>query len=102
MSERNWTCYCNEDGEPWAIFLDGHDHDIRKLRSKACRAEMREAFIKFAGDIDEDCFAYEMTIGRYWIRDGSTEDLDESSPDYPWVFCKENQAGAHPITGVKF
>lgn len=99
---RDWACYCDEDGEPWAIFLAGHEHDLRTLRSVECRSEMKQAFKKFAGDVEDEWFEHDLAIGRYWIRDGSVEELYEASPNYPWVFCDKGDIGARPITGVKF
>jgi hypothetical protein len=99
---REWTAYCNEDGEPWAVFINGHV-DLRTIRSKACRAEMKEAFEKFAGDAD-DYFEHDLDIGHWWIRDTTgSEDVDDSAGgDYPWQFCSKDEAGACPITGAKF
>jgi hypothetical protein len=99
-AERDWTVYCNEDGEPWAIFLDGHDHDLRTLRSLNCKDEIRKAFIDFGGD-DDDFFYGNLNIGRWWIRTYN-DDNEDGDPDYPWVFCEKGDEGAKPITGAKF
>jgi hypothetical protein len=100
MTEREWTVYTNEDGEPWAIFLHGHGHDLRTIRSIGCKKEMREAFIHHAGD-DDGFFHGNLDIGRWWIRDAAETD-DSMNPDFPWVFCDEGDPGAKPITGAKF
>lgn len=91
---REWNAYYNSDGEPWAIFLFGHDHDLRTLRSVACKEEMRRECC-----CDGVYFAGNLNVGRFWIRDMGAS---ASDPDHPWEFCDKGDAGATPISGAKF
>lgn len=100
MSEREWTVYCDEDGEPWAIFLDGHV-DLRTIRSNVCKTEMKEAFERFGGD-DDNYFANNLNIGHWWIRDAFAAEDEDANPDHPWHWCEKGDTGAIPITGAKF
>ena len=100
VTARDWTVYVNDNGYPWAIFLDGHDHDLRTLRSLACKEEIRKAFADFGGD-DEGYFNGNLNIGRFWIRTYN-EEIEDGDPDHPWIFCKKGAEGALPITGAKF
>lgn len=91
---RDWNAYYNEDGEPWAIFLHGHDHDLRTLRSLACKEEMRRACLS-----DDEYFSGNLNVGRWWIRDlGDAAD----DPEHSWHFCEKGDKGAIPISGAKF
>lgn len=101
MGEREWTSYSNEDGEPWAVFLHGHDHDLRTIRSLACKHEMKDAFETACGD-DDNWFNGDLNIGRWWIRDAYAEEDEDANPDCPWHFCEKDDSGAIPITGAKF
>lgn len=91
---REWNAYYNTDGEPWAIFLFGHDHDLRTLRSIACKKEMQRECCT-----DDAYFANNLNIGRWWIRDMGDTACD---PECPWEFCEKDDAGATPISGAKF
>ena len=93
-AKRDWIVYYDEDGAPWAIFLYGHDHDLRTLRSLACKEEMRQACIG-----DDSPFNGNLNIGRWWIRDLG-EAADDS--DHPYHFCDAGDDGAIAISGAKF
>jgi len=93
-SERQWNAYYNVDGDPWAVFLYGHDHDLRTLRSITCKEEMRAACC-----CDHVFFAGNLNIGRWWIRD---EGENAANADHPWQFCKKGDPGAIPISGARF
>lgn len=95
MGDRDWTVYWNEDGEPWAIFLDGHEHDLRTLRSVTCKEEIRLACCRHLDD-DHELFN---GIGRWWIIDLG-DDADDNG--HPWAFCEKGVPGARPITGARF
>lgn len=90
---REWNVYYDVDGALWAIFLDGHDHDLRTLRSLTCKEEMRKASIG-----NSDCFHGNLDVGRWWIRNMG---IDAREPDHPWEFCDKDDLGAVPITGAK-
>lgn len=45
---REWNVYWNEDGEPWAIFLNGHQYDLRTLKSLACFASFKQGLANVA------------------------------------------------------
>jgi hypothetical protein len=64
---REWTALSNEDGEPWAVFLYGHDHDLRTINSLNCKAEMKKAVEYWCGDSDR-CFHGNLNIGRWYIE----------------------------------
>jgi hypothetical protein len=93
-SKRQWTAFYDVDGALWAIFLDGHDHDLRTLRSLACKEEMRKASVG-----SNDCFHGNLDIGHWWIRDMAASARE---PDHPWEFCDKDDRGAVAISGAKF
>jgi len=98
MTARDWIFYWNEDGEPWAIFLHGHDHDLRTIKSPTVKEEMRRAWVD--GGMDDDrYFCGNLNIGRWWMRD---EGRNSEEPDHPWHWCDKDDEGAIPITGAKF
>lgn len=98
MSKRDWNFYWDADGEPWAIFLHGHDHDLRTLKSATVMKEMRDAW--FGDGLDESKLLHgNLNIGRWWIRDMDAEACD---PDHPWDWCEKDDEGAIPITGARF
>lgn len=98
---REWTCWSDEDGEPWAVFLYGHDHDLRTLRSLNCKAEMKKAYEHWCSDA-EHWFDGNLNVGRWWIRDAVSEGDEDAHPDHPWHFCEKGDSGAVAITGAKF
>jgi hypothetical protein len=100
VSEREWTFYWDADGEPWAIFLDGHDHDLRTLKSVTVKNEIRQAWLDGGMD-DDNYFSGNLNIGRWWIRD-TTDDEDCEDPEHSWQWCTKDAPGARPITGAKF
>lgn len=93
-NSREWNAYYDVDGNPWAVFLHGHDHDLHTLRSAACKAEMRAACC-----CDSVYFAGNLNIGRWWIRDEGAAACDA---EHPWNWCDEGDRGAIPITGARF
>lgn len=98
MTKRDWNFYWGVDGEPWAIFLHGHNHDLRTLKSATVKEEMRRAWVADGLD-DGDYFYGNLNIGRWWIRNMGDTACD---PDHPWDWCEKGDDGAKPITGVKF
>ena len=99
MSKREWIAYCTVDGEPWAVFLRGHDHDLRVLQSTGCKAEITSAFQEKFGWPASALSSNDFDIGRWWIRNQGKAAED---PERPWEFCEMTAPGAIPITGARF
>lgn len=92
--KRDWNVFYDVDGDLWAIFLYGHDHDLRTLRSVTCKEEMRRASIG-----NDQHFSGNLNIGRWWIRDmGDAAD----DPDHSYHFCEAGDEGAVAISGARF
>ena len=104
MTERLWTAYSTEDGEPWAVFVNGHV-DLQALRTAESRAEMIDAYKWAQGDDCSGRFNGDIDVGHYYIRDTTNDDdpdLEPGDVEYPYQFCNVDDVGAMPITGVKF
>lgn len=72
--------YWDEEGEPWAVLVDGHVPDRTFL---ACaRAIAKRNSIKIEGKIE-----------RRYMR-------EQDNSETPWHWCKGNQRGAKPVTVI--
>ncbi len=72
--------YWDNEGEPWAVIVDGHIPD-RNFLARA-RAVAKANCIKIEGKIE-----------RRYMR-------HEDDSDQPWRFCKDSQRGAKPVTVI--
>ena len=84
------TCYGTEDGEPWAVFADGH------IDPSLITIEAINDALDYAGfDPVEGA-----QIEHLWIA----HDEDEAGEEglCPWRWCESEAPGALAITGVKF
>lgn len=99
MAEQTYTAFTTEDGEPWAVFVDGHVDP-----STLDRDEMAEELAYIMGvDVEEalELLATGPAAAHHYIYDAHAAG-DDSDEDYPWHFCGASTPSARPITGVRF
>lgn len=84
------TSFGTEDGDPWAVFADGHI-DPSLVSLDAINASLDRGGFEPVSAAD---------IKHHWIY----EDADEAGEDgmFPWQWGNADTFGAVPITGVRF
>ncbi|MER9937464.1 hypothetical protein [Mesorhizobium sp. M0088] len=94
-----WTAAITEDGDLHSAFVEGH-LDFAGFPNAA--AEIVEAFAEFGPDISEavsesfDGEPIHKQLCHFWLRPEQTEDGEKH------FFAREGDAGAVPVTGVRF
>lgn len=86
------TFYIDEDGEPWALFTNGHV-DLEKFKRSAVRK--KRDYQEYLEDRDEG------QIGHYYMRENTDDsDGDRSDDGYNWHWCNAKDPGAIPVTAL--
>ncbi|QKC83237.1 hypothetical protein [Mesorhizobium sp. NZP2077] len=100
MNEKpKWTAAITEDGDLHSAFVEGHV-DLNSLPDAA--EEIVAAFAEFGEDTAEavsesfDGEPIHKQLAHFWLRSEQSEDGERH------FFAREGDAGAFPVTGVRF
>ena len=89
MTLPKMECLTTEDGDPWGVYVYGHDVEV---------ASITLADINTALDyVEIDPLDAMPQVERLWMRQEPSADSD-----YPWFWCSPGDEGAVAVTGVCF
>jgi len=86
------TYYCNSDGEPWALFTEGH----------VSLDSFKSAVANRNGEFPDEREIGMAELGHFYMCDVGDENDDDHDPDYSWHWCAKDDPGAIAVTGYKF
>jgi hypothetical protein len=90
----------NDDGEPWAVFAEGHI-DKRCFRRTDVHAAMAKVSQDYIEDFDLECPG-RLVIEHFYITTANIHGVEESFEDETFWFCQKGDQDARPVTGVRF